>query len=69
MSESKTIYELDTIIAMADQLKIKATGLRKKLEGFNSPASRKGAKKQLAAPVKAKLLLKRMKHLKPIEES
>lgn len=41
MSEKEIISELESIEAWATGLKEKAAGLRRKLERFNAPASRK----------------------------
>jgi hypothetical protein len=43
INEKEVINELDSIIAYCDLLKEKATGLRRKLERLNAPASRKRA--------------------------
>jgi len=44
MKEQDIINELDSIIALCDVLKEKATGLKRKLDRFNSTASRKRSK-------------------------
>ncbi len=41
LNPEKIIRELNSIIAHADELKVKAAGLRRKLENFYSPASPK----------------------------
>lgn len=41
MKDQEIINELDSIIAMCDVLKEKATELRRKLERVNAPTSRK----------------------------
>lgn len=45
MSNKQAIKELESIIAFADELKSKATRLRKSLGGVDRPASPKGPKK------------------------
>jgi hypothetical protein len=66
LSEDKIIDELDIIIATCNQLKDKATGLRKKLGRVYAPAPAKGKKAGLTPAQKAHILYKRNKHLKAI---
>lgn len=62
MNEKKIISELESIEAWATGLKEKATGLRRKLERLNAPASRKRGK-ILSDEVIAKVIAKRNKHM------
>lgn len=47
MSNAKFISQLDTIVAFADELKIKAERLRKELVGVDQSASPKGVRKKI----------------------
>jgi hypothetical protein len=60
MTDQQFINELDSIIAYADGLKEKATGLRRKLNRVNEGASRKRA--AVSPEVMAKVLAKRQKN-------
>jgi hypothetical protein len=54
MNQTSIINELKTIIAHSDEVKQKATGLLRKLEGVSTPStSRKGVDPELAAKVLA----------------
>ena len=60
MDEKEIIKELDSIIAHAELLKEKATGLRRKLARLHAPASRK---RGLSPEVIAKVIAGREKFL------
>jgi hypothetical protein len=63
MNNQSIINELKALEAYADELKSKATGLRKKLEGLYSPAPQKGKVRMLGAHAEIKLIGNRRKHI------
>jgi hypothetical protein len=58
-----TPNDLDVIIAMCDELKIKAIGLRENLAPFKAPAPKRG----INTNEKVKLVLKRNTKIKTVQ--
>lgn len=65
MKHLEIIYELDTIIFMADQLKSKALQVRKKLELEMAPVSPKGQVHKIQEKTMCRIH-KRLKNIKEV---
>ena len=61
--EQSIINKVDSVIAYADELKIKAAGLRRELVDLYSPAPRKRAGKKVSEEDIAKVITSRRKFL------